>query len=228
MTRRRRISVVLGGLALSAALASRASAPLVYEFERHNGTYTGLETVLPPIVRGPLTVRLSSPRYDLEVLANRLELAPGEDCRQRATLWGRFLGEGELVADVELGAFPAGFEDRVRIPEQEKEVEAVVTVEPVETGYRVTLEELPAAVTVRIESDLVGGLVSFCRRVSVFVIGDAGCSALDRALSNPSLSLPEPGTDFVLRRDQLEPDERERLDAHLSATADCAPPAGEI
>lgn len=212
----------LGALTLPLAVPATT---LVFELERYNDTYTGLETVVAPIVRGPLTIRLRSPRYDLTVMANRLDLEPADECRHRSTLWGRFSGDGELVADVELGAFPARFEDRVRIPEQEKEVEALVTVETVASGYRVTLEELPRSVTVRIESDLAQSLVSFCRRLSLFVAGDAGCGVLDRVLSNPAMALPEPGTDFIVRRDELTPGERGRLESYLAARPECAAPA---
>ena len=199
----------------------------VLEAERYNDTYTGLETVAPPIVSGPLTIRLTAPRYDLTVLANRLELEPATECRHRASLWGRFSGDGELLADVELGAFPARFEDRVRIPEQEKRIEGRVYIEEIPSGYRVTLEELPARVTVRIESQLASGLVSFCRRLSLFVAGDAGCGALDRVLSNPPLALPEPGTQFVVRHDELTEEEREQLVYYLSRRTDCTPPSLE-
>ena len=47
-----------------------------FEPERYNTTYSGVETELAPIASGPLTIRLTSPRYDLTVLANRLELEP--------------------------------------------------------------------------------------------------------------------------------------------------------
>ena len=158
------------------------------------------------------------------MLAGRLQLAPGGDCRHDALLRARFRGDGELEADVELGGFPGRFEDRVRIPEQEREIAAKIIIEGGGRGggdYRVTLEELPVTVGVEVESELAGRLVSFCRRLSLLVVGDAGCGALDRALSNPRLPLPEPGTRFVVRRDELTPEERARL-ARYRAAAGCS------
>lgn len=220
----RRLTVVLAAAAAGLVAAPAAGATLVFELERYNRAYPGLSAEPEPIERGPLSVRLSAPRFDLEVLANRLELRPAGGCRHRGVLRGRFTGDGELLAEVELGNIPARFEDRVRVPEQERQIEARINVEPAAGGWTVTLEELPETVTVEVESELAGSLVAFCRRLSMFVAGDAGCGLLERSLSEPRLRLPEPGTRFLVRRDELVEEERRRLEAYLAA-GDCAPPA---
>ena len=201
------------------ATLSLAGESLVFELERYNGVYSGSMAEVRPIERGPLTILLTSPRYEIEILAHRLELQPAAGGLHRALGWSRFSGDGDLEADVRFGAVPASFADRVVIPEQEKEIEALVRLEHHEAGYLVTLEELPESVTIAVESELAASLVSFCTSVSRFTFGDAGCDALDRALSNPQVPLPEPGTRFVLRESILLAAERERLERYLENAA---------
>lgn len=218
-----RLAVALMLLAFGASVAGEepeAAGPfdrLVFELDRYNDTYTGVMTETQPIVRGPLTVRLSSRRSDLTLEAHRLELEPAEDGLHRGVVWGRFHGEGDLEADVELGTIPATFDDRVRILEQEKRIPALVDIEPRSDDYLVTFLDLPASVSVAIESDLVGSLVSFCKRFSLFVVGDAGCRALDELLSNPKLPLAERGSSVVVDRGYFTAEELGRLDGYLAA-----------
>ena len=65
---------------------------------------------------------------------------------------------------------------------------------------------------------LAGRLVSFCVKFSRFTIGDAGCDALDRLLSNPRLPLPEPGTRVIVSRDYFLAEEIETFERYLDST----------
>ncbi len=209
--------IVTSLLAGAGAGAVFGAEPLVFELDRYNKQYTGLVAEVEPIARGPITIELTSPENDLTVLGNRMELEPAGNGQWKGRVWARFLGEGQLIGEIKLGAFPARFEDRVTILEQERELAALVTIEPGEGGYLVTLEELPETVSLAVESELGSSLVDFCKRFSVFLAGGAACAVLEDQLANPRLPLPEPGTEVFVRGGYFTEDERRRLDDYLAA-----------
>ncbi|MDH3744716.1 MAG: hypothetical protein OES47_06415 [Acidobacteriota bacterium] len=216
-------------LALLAAFAFQAPATesttgpedgvLVLEFPRYNTEYRGLVTDLEPIDRGAVKVELSSPEHELTVLGHRFSLWPGVEGLHDARFEATFSGHGELVAKVHVGSIPANLDDRVTIPEQTKIVDAVVRIAPDPEGYMVTAEELPSHFQVTIESELASSLVSLCGGFSFFLGSRAACDGLETLLQNPRMSMPPPGTDFLVHRDYFTDAERARIDAFLGLPA---------
>lgn len=206
-------SFVLVALGSTALVATEAGVD--FSFERGYGTYENVGVEAVPSSTGRLDVSLSSPENTVTLEAGSLRLEPAEDGLHKALLDVTFSGHGRLVAEIKLGGAPARFEDRVRFPSQRRTVLGWVSIEPVEQGYRVVTEQLPDAVEVEIESQLADGVVGFCKGMSIFVAGDAGCDKLETLLSQPRLPLPDRGTEYLVRSEDLEPSERERLDLYL-------------
>ena len=204
------------GVALGCVGVAAGSSPgLELRFERLNGVYEDLEAFVEPIQSGPLTIQLASPSHRLEMRAHEILLSPLGDGRHRFRGSVRFLGEGTLHAEMDFGGIPATFGDRVVFPDQTREIDATVFIEPVEEGYLVTADELPPFVEVEVESQLASQLVAWCGRIALFVAGDAGCATLDRQLRYPRLPLPAPGTTYLVRADDLTPDERSLINLYL-------------
>ncbi len=206
------ITAAGGGLS---AKKARAGTTLV--FERLNGTYEDLGANLRPVVSGPVTVRISSPSHRLTLIAHRLELAPLGGGEHSGRLTARFRGQAHLTVGVELGGLPSELEDDVLVPEQERTVDGRFRVDRRPDGYALTMIELPPDVPVEVESGLGKDLVAWCGRLTFFLPGDSGCDGLDRALSNPRVPLPKPGSKVFLEAADLTPEERAALDAYLAA-----------
>lgn len=187
-----------------------------FPFDRIYGTYENLEVETLPMSSGALDLRLSSPENTVTLESGNLHLEPADDGLHKVVLRVAFSGEGQLVTEVEFGTIPSRFEDQVRFPLQEHTITAWVTIEAEEDGYRIVTRQLPETVQIELESARAAGLVSFCRQMSLFFAGDAGCEKLDAMLSNPNVPLPEPGSDFLVRRSALSESERERLDLYLA------------
>lgn len=213
-----------GALGLVTAVALAASALLAagpgvdFPFDRLYGTYEDLEIETAPANDGALDVRLSSPENSLTLERGSLRLDPAADGLHKAALDVTFSGEGLLVTELKIGSIPSRFEDQVRFPRQTHRLTAWVTIEPVEDGYEVVAEELPETVTVEVESSRAQGLVDLCRKMSLFLPGDAGCENLESLLSSPRVPLPRPGSAFLVRRESLTEAERERLDLYLAGS----------
>lgn len=194
-----------------------AAAPLGIDlrFERLNGVYEDLEADVEPIQSGPVTIRLSSPEHRLELKSHEVRISP--DSGDRHKLWAtvRFSGTGSLIADLDFGGIPAAFEDQVEFPDQQVQIEAKVRIEVVESGFEVTAEELPRFVNIEMKSRLGGELVEWCKRLALFVAGDAGCSELDERLSRPRLPLPAPGASHLVSFEELTAEERARIELYL-------------
>ncbi len=210
----------LGAVVLLAAFGVASSLPALapgvdFTFERAYGTYEDVDVEALPVKSGALDVVLSSPDNTVTLEAGSLHLEPAEDGLHKVLLDVTFSGEGQLITVVKLGALPARFEDDVRFPRQQRSVVGWVSIEAVEDGYRVVTRELPEVVQIELESALAGDLVGFCRKMSLFTAGDAGCDSLEGLLSNPKLPLPKPGSEFLVRGSALTETERQRLDLYL-------------
>lgn len=189
-----------------------------FPFDRVCGTYENVNIETLPMSNGAIDLRLFSPKNTVTLESGTLHLEPAGDGLHKAVLQVAFSGEGELITEVKLGTIPARFEDQVRFPPQEHTVTAWVTIEVEEDGYRIVAKELPETVQIELESSRAEGLVGFCRQMSLFLAGDAGCEKLESMLSNPKVPLPKPGSDFLVRRWALSESERERLDFYLAGS----------
>jgi hypothetical protein len=201
---------------LGASPLAAASRELVLEFERFNQTHVNLVGDAAPIHSGPLTVRLSSPQNELTLEHNGLRLEGLADGRHGTLATVRFSGGGRVRAEIDFGGIPASFESDVEFPSQEVLVGGEVRISRQAEHYELTVIDLPRFVEIELRSTLVDQLVSWCARLSLLVAGDAGCDDLGRLLSRPRLPLPGPGESFLVAASELEPAERERLDAYLA------------
>ena len=211
-----------GALAFVAVLAAvglpAADVGVDFPFDRAYGTYENVDIETLPMSNGVVDLRLSSPKNTVTLESGSLHLEPAEDGLHKAVLQVAFSGEGQLVTEVDFGTIPSRFEDQVRFPRQEHTVTAWVTIEPEEDGYRFVSKEMPETIRIEIESSRAEGLVGFCRRMSLFFAGDAGCEKLASMLSNPRVPLPKPGSDFLVRRSDLTEAECERMDLYLAGS----------
>ncbi len=203
---------------MSAVQLMALSAGVDFPFDRAQGTYENIQIEALPMQNGALDLRLSSPENTVTFESGSLRLEPAEEGLHKAVLDVVFSGEGRLITEIKLGTIPANFEDQVRFPRQQHRVTAWVTIEAEEEGYRVVTEQLPETVQIRLESALAEDLVGFCRRMSLFFAGNAGCGNLESMLSNPRIPLPKPGSDFLVRHSDLTEIERDRLDAYLAGS----------
>ncbi len=215
--------VLLGVPALLAApgagaAAKKATKTATLVFDRLNGTYEDLGGELAPVVSGPVTVRISSDSNQLTLIEHRLELMPLGGGEHRGRLSTRFRGRAHLTLAVEVGGLPTRLEDDVEVLEQERVLPGRVRVERAPDGYALTMLELPPDVPLAIESGLGKDLVAWCDRLTFFMPGASGCDGLDRALSNPRVPLPKPGTKVFLEAADLTPEERAALDAYLASS----------
>lgn len=189
-----------------------------FSLARAVGQYQNVGAKPVPVSTGPVALSISSPENTVELKGGSVHLEPGTGGLHKVRFQARFEGEGQLITEIKLGAFPARFEDAVRVPNQEREVAGWITIEPSEEGYKVVAEEFPASVEIELESTLAGDLVTFCERMSMLIAGDAGCRDLAHALEHPKLPLPSPGSEFLVRYSDLTTDERERLDVYLEGS----------
>jgi hypothetical protein len=187
-----------------------------FPFDRAYGTYENLAIATEPESSGAVDLNLSSPENTVTLERGSLRLEPAAKGEHKATLEVAFSGEGQLVTEVKVGTIPARFEDYVRFPSQAHVITAWVTIEAEPDGYRIVAKELPETVQIELESSRAGALAGFCRQMSFFFAGDAGCDKLELMLSNPRVPLPKPGSDFLVRRSTLTPAEIERLDLYLA------------
>lgn len=204
--------------ALAAAPLLAAGAGVDFPFDRVLGTYENVEVETEPASAGAIELRLSSPENTVTLEGGWLRLEPAPNGEHKAVLRVDFSGEGELVTELEVGAVPSRFEDRVRFPRQAHEITAWVTIESEVEGYRVVARQLPETVQVELESSRAAALAGFCRRMSLFFAGDAACDQLESMLSRPRVPLPKPGSDFLVRRSALTPAEIARLDLYLASS----------
>src|SRR6187549_4143111 len=88
-------------------LGAVPSPPGQFRFERFNRSYPEVVPEIAPIVQGPLTIQLSSPKSNLTLRSHFLRLEPGPGGSHTAELRVEFLGKGRLVADLDVAGMAA-------------------------------------------------------------------------------------------------------------------------
>lgn len=212
----RRLGATLVFLAL-VLLASRpggTAVPGQVELQRLNRSYSEVAPDILPVVEGPLTVRLSSPRNQITVRRHLLRLEPGSGGSHSADLSIEFQGKGWLVADVEAGPLSTRLQDEVLVPPQVAKIQGRMRVRKVQGGYGITPEQLPDKLGVRIQSGIGRQLVNVCDGASVLLALD--CPGLERSLSRAVIPLPEAGEEYLLEDAELTAAERSQIDSYLS------------
>jgi hypothetical protein len=203
-------------LAASAVTGPPTTGPEVFELRSLNQRYDRLAPEIVPIQYGEsLTIQLSSPQHQLDLVRNRIVLKPRGEGLFDAGLELEFSGSGRLIADLDLSGTTSRLEDRLTVPSQRQAIYARVRLFRSPSGYLVTPLELPATFPVRIESQLGERLVATCRGVG-FLLG-LDCTSLDQAVSEVRIPMPAAGETYLVESARLSADERARLDAYLEA-----------
>ncbi len=211
-----RLGHLLGLLALATVVSAAAPEPetTTIVVEEINGTYTDLGGELREVRNGPVVVRPTSENNTFELFANRLELTPLEDGEHQADLWVHFEGEADVEAEILVAGISGGtLTDVVVVPNQERTIRTRVKLERQEEKYLITMVE-SEELTIQIESQLAGQLVTICENFTRFTFGSS-CDGLDTALNNPRVPMPEPGKELELDARQLSPEQKRQLDDYL-------------
>lgn len=189
-----------------------------FVFDRLNGTYTDLAGEVRETTTGPIVVRSNSPTNRLELIGNRLEMTHLGDGVHRAEAWVHFEGEAEVEAELLMAGLSTGMvEDQVVVPNQERRIDSRIKLERQDEDYLITIVEVPEDFQIAIQSRLAAQLVSMCEGIARFTFG-ASCEALEGALTNPKIPMPEPGEEFILPAGELTADERAQLEAYLNGS----------
>jgi hypothetical protein len=184
-----------------------------FQFELLNQAYSQVDTTLPPVERGPLTLLLSSPQATLTLLHHNLRLTPEGQGVHRAELEVEIEGQGDVVAELKVAGSGSRFTDRVTVPRQAGTLVGRVRFEAHPEGYQVTVLELPETFEVRMETGIGGSLLAVCNGFGGFL--PLGCDAIEKALTVAPVPLPPAGDVFFLGEPFLTPDDRVRLEAYL-------------
>ena len=170
-----------------------------------------------PVIEGPLTVRLSSPRNQITVRKHLLRLEPGSGGSHSADLSIEFQGKGWLVADVEAGPMATRLQDEVLVPPQVAKIQGRVRIRRVQGGYGITPEQIPEKIGVRIQSGIGRQLVNVCDGASVLLALD--CPSLEKSLGRAVIPLPAAGEEYLLEDAELTAAERGQIDSYLLGQA---------
>jgi hypothetical protein len=181
---------------------------------RLNRVYEGSFSDFEAIGAGLLEVRLSAPRFEIELREHRLSLVPRSDGGHDFELMVDFEGHGLLLAELDLLGLPGAMEDKVILPSQTRRLAGRLKIEPEVEGYRVTLLEAPSHLELAVESRLGEELIKWCGSMPLL---SAGCDALEGGLSRLRIPLPPAGSRHLIGYELLTPDERVRIDAVLAA-----------
>ena len=203
-------TLVFVALALLASRPGGTAVPGQVQLQRLNRSYSEVAPDILPVVEGPLTVRLSSPRNQITVRRHLLRLEPGAGGSHSADLSIEFQGKGWLVADVEAGPLATRLQDEVLVPPQVAKIQGRMRIRRVQGGYGITPEQLPEKLGVRIQSGIGRQLVNVCDGASVLLALD--CPGLERSLSRAVIPLPEAGEEYLLEDAELTAAERSQID----------------
>jgi len=204
--------------ALLLLLLPLAAAADVLEIKAANGSYTQLGAQLQPIVQGPFVVNVASPRHEIKVHSNRLELLKGPGL---GTVDARFEveleGFGDLIADV-VGPDNSRthFEERVVARRQRIRVAASMRLQKVPQGYMWTLiSPLTPSVDFIVESELSSKLTATCKVFEILPLFDLlDCGALENALTTIKVPMPAAGTQWLIAPEKLTESEKSFLDRY--------------
>lgn len=210
-------TLVLVPLVLLASRPGGTAVPGQIQLERLNRSYNEVAPDIMPVVEGPLTVLLSSPRNEITVRRHLLRLEPGSGGSHSADLSIEFQGKGWLVADVEAGPLATRLQDEVLVPPQVAKIQGRVRIRKVQGGYGITPEQIPERIGVRIQSGIGRQLVNVCDGASILLALD--CPSLERSLSRAVIPLPEVGEEYLLEDAELTAAERSQIDGYLSEQA---------
>ncbi len=200
------------------ASAASAEEPWAdFTFSKMNGPYDRVDEDVSWTPEGPVSMTLSSPDHQLEVLENNVQLRPIEEGVYETRTRVRFRGEGDLVAKIDALGSAGDLRDHVVVPEQEVEVDAKVRFVSLSNGdVQVVSVWMPKTLSIRIQSGLGEQLYGICN-IALAILG-IDCSMLERVFTTAIVPLPEPGTSTTLTAEQLSPGERQRLREYLAAT----------
>ena len=194
-----------------------------FTFSKMNTVYERTDTDVAWSSSGSIGIEMTSPDHHLEILEHGVELRPLGDGLYDSRTRVRFRGEGDINAKVEALGSAGDFNDHVVIPEQEVEVEGTLRLVPLEgEDVEVVAVELPAAVTVEIESGLGRRLYTICN-LTLAILAGADCRLIEGAFTKVPVPMPEAGTATVLTAEQMTSVEAVRLHAWVTATRDAAP-----
>lgn len=212
----RRLCAILAftALILLAGRPGGTAVPGQIELQRLNRSYSEVAPDILPVIEGPLTVRLSSPRHQIVVRRHLLRLEPGAAGSHSADLSIEFQGKGRLVADVEAGPVATRLQDEVLVPPQVARLQGRVRIRRVQGGYGIIPEQLPDRLGVRIQSGIGRQLVNVCDGASI-VLAALDCPRLEQSLSRAVIPLPAAGEEYLLEDAELTPAERSQLDSYL-------------
>ena len=212
--RRLGATLLLVALVLLTGRAGGTAVPGQIQLQRLNRSYSEVAPEIVPVVEGPLTVRLSSPRHQITVRRHLLRLEPGPRGSHSADLSIEFQGKGWLVADVAAGPVATRLEDEVLVPPQVAKIQGKVRIRKIQGGYGITPEQLPERLGVRIQSGIGRQLVNVCDGASIVLALD--CPRLEQALSRAVIPLPDAGEEYLLEDAELTAAERSQIDGYLS------------
>lgn len=185
------------------------------EIQAANGVYGQLGAQLQPIRQGPFTINVASPRHELKVHANRLDLQPGPGNTVDARFEVDLEGFGDLIADV-LGPNDSRshFEETVKAQRQRIRVAASMRLQKVPQGYLWTLlTPLTPTIDFAVESNFSQQLLGTCRALEVVpLLNLMDCGALKTALTTLKVPMPKAGTQWLVAFDRLTESERQFLD----------------
>lgn len=212
-------AITLLACALLAAPVALGAEEGVFRFDSLNRRYTDLAPDLVPVKTGPVTVWLSSPEHELNLVGNRLVLEPRPDGGYDAVLELEFSGRGQLVADFDVSGTRSRLEDDLTVPRQTRSLAARVRIRKSPEGYLVTPETLPETFEVAIQSRVGAQLVAACAPLSLLGLAPIDCNALARSFATAAIPMPPAGETYLLEADRLSEADRERLDAFLARSA---------
>ncbi len=219
MTRRLLGPLILTLLASWIAPARGLAAPpgaREFHFSKLNRIYDNLAGATVPVDMSPIKVLLSSSHERVLVKDNSVHLQPLGGDRFAGSVDLDLLGEGHVVADVDLAGQSQRLTDEVLLPPQRVSVAGVVRLSRAAGGYRIVTEKLPPSVRVSIRSHVVDQLLDTCSAASLISLGSLDCKPVAEALQRPEVPLPGPGSQFFLSDDDLTPGDRQALDALLA------------
>lgn len=115
-----------------------------------------------------------------------------------------------------MGSVSTQLEDELALPAQGLTLKGRVGITPVEGGFSIEVLELPRSVRVRIESRLARQLFTLCRPMALVLVS-LDCELLEDSLTNIEVPMPEPGSTYLLPREELSDAEVSALAAYLKA-----------
>lgn len=204
-------------LLLAVAAIGRAQVPVAEElrFQKLNRVYADFVPPLEEVNQGGVVVKLASPKQTLILRDHRVRLTPGAAGVFDGTVELEVQGKGILIADVTFGPLAERFTEEVIVPPQKLALAGKARLVRVEGGYEIVPIELPERLAVAVQSQTVNQILTLCDRTSLVSLGAIDCTGLERALTHPSIPIPQ-GQTFTLHDSDLTDEDRRELDALIA------------